>query len=157
MADGVIKSSGPRPACDRCRGQKLRCVWETGSQQCRRGADSTQEELYFLHGAESPAIGYAFLTFDGSDQGLVLQQDGMRLRPDWEIVSSAVLDLPGQSLGGYLGLRGAADARIKACIAVDPVYDLWDFAMSCEKGKRALGCSSMSPMGFMLVSSFRRL
>ncbi|KAI9037320.1 Zn(II)2Cys6 transcription factor domain-containing protein [Aspergillus affinis] len=38
MADGVIKSSGPRPACDRCRGQKLRCVWEISSQQCRRCA-----------------------------------------------------------------------------------------------------------------------
>ncbi|KAI9037317.1 alpha/beta hydrolase family protein [Aspergillus affinis] len=117
---------------------------------CVGGADSTQEELYFLHGAESPAIGYAFLTFDGLGQGLVLRRDGMRLRPDWEIVTSAVLDFletyvqanpdtnldlnhiatTGQSLGGYLALRGAADARIKACIAVDPVYDLWDFAMS---------------------------
>ncbi|KAI9035771.1 Zn(II)2Cys6 transcription factor domain-containing protein [Aspergillus affinis] len=38
MADGVIKSSGPRPACERCRGQKLRCIWETSSPQCRRCA-----------------------------------------------------------------------------------------------------------------------
>lgn len=29
-------NSKTRPACDRCRGQKLRCVWDDGALQCRR-------------------------------------------------------------------------------------------------------------------------
>jgi hypothetical protein len=29
-------NGGPKAACDRCRGQKLRCIWEAKSQQCRR-------------------------------------------------------------------------------------------------------------------------
>ncbi|KAL2181896.1 Alpha/Beta hydrolase protein [Thermothelomyces heterothallicus CBS 202.75] len=117
---------------------------------CIGGADSTQEELYFLHVAEGPGLGYAVLTFDGPGQGLVLREDGVPLRPDGEIVVEAVLDflasyaeehpeadldldavaVTGQSLGGYLALRGAADARVKACVAVDPVYDFYDLAMS---------------------------
>ncbi|KAH8819908.1 Alpha/Beta hydrolase protein [Xylogone sp. PMI_703] len=117
---------------------------------CLGGADSTQEELYFLSAAEGPRLGYAVLTFDGPGQGLVLREDGVPLRPDGEIVVEAVLDfltsyvdkhpevyldldaiaITGQSLGGYLALRGAADPRIKACVAVDPIYDFYDLAMS---------------------------
>jgi pimeloyl-ACP methyl ester carboxylesterase len=121
---------------------------------CFGGADSTQEELYFLSVAEGPALGYAVLTFDGPGQGLVLRRDKVHLRPDGEVVLGAVLDwlktfsedhpeanldlkalsVTGQSLGAYLALRGAADPRIKACIAVDPIYDLWDLAMSRMPG-----------------------
>lgn len=36
--DAAMKSNGAKPACDRCRGQKLRCIWEPKSQQCRRCA-----------------------------------------------------------------------------------------------------------------------
>jgi pimeloyl-ACP methyl ester carboxylesterase len=74
----------------------------------------------------------------------------VHLRPDGEVVLSAVLDylkafsdenleanldlnaiaVTGQSLGAYLALRGAADSRIKACVAVDPFCDLWDLATS---------------------------
>lgn len=117
---------------------------------CIGGADSTQEELYFLSVAEGPGLGYAVLTFDGPGQGLVLREDGVPLRPDGEVVVEAVLDwlqsyadehpeasldleaiaVTGQSLGGYLALRGAADPRIKACVAVDPIYDFYDLAMS---------------------------
>ncbi|KAH9883406.1 alpha/beta-hydrolase [Xylariomycetidae sp. FL2044] len=117
---------------------------------CVGGADSTQEELYFLSAAEGPGLGYAVLTFDGPGQGLVLREHGVPLRPDGEIVVSAVLDflqeyaeshqeanldlnaiaITGQSLGGYLALRGAADPRIKACAAIDPIYDFYDLAMS---------------------------
>ncbi|KAF6235593.1 hypothetical protein HO173_006276 [Letharia columbiana] len=115
---------------------------------CVGGADSTQEELYFLSVAEGPALGYAVLTFDGPGQGLVLRRDGLPMRPDWESVCGPVLDflrayaaghpdigldvdavvLTGQSLGGYLALRGAADPRVKACVAVDSFYDMWDLA-----------------------------
>ncbi|KAK2624903.1 hypothetical protein QTJ16_006096 [Diplocarpon rosae] len=35
----------------------------------------------------------------------------------------------GMSLGGYFALRAAAsDSRIAACVAIDPVHDLWDHA-----------------------------
>ena len=121
---------------------------------CFGGADSTQEELYFLSVADGPALGYAVLTFDGPGQGLVLRRDGIPLRPDGETIVGAVLDflgkyseqnpeanldldaltITGQSLGAYLALRGAADPRIKACIAVDPIYDLWELAMSRMPG-----------------------
>ncbi len=117
---------------------------------CIGGADSTQEELYFLSVADGPPLGYAVLTFDGPGQGLVLREDSVPLRPDGEVVVEAVLDflrsyadehpeanldlnaiaITGQSLGGYLALRGAADRRIKACVAVDPIYDFYDLAMS---------------------------
>lgn len=35
---GVTKAHDPKLACDRCRGQKLRCDWEEGARQCRRCA-----------------------------------------------------------------------------------------------------------------------
>lgn len=122
---------------------------------CFGGADSTQEELYFLSAAEGPPLGYAVLTFDAPGQGLVLRRDGVPLRPDGEAVMTAVVDfldayaaehpeadldvegglvVTGQSLGAYLALRGAADPRIRACVAVDPIYDLWDLAMSRMPG-----------------------
>lgn len=33
---GVINASGAKVACDRCRGQKQRCVWPPRSTQCHR-------------------------------------------------------------------------------------------------------------------------
>jgi pimeloyl-ACP methyl ester carboxylesterase len=78
--------------------------------------------------------GYHALVFDGPGQGEVLIQQKRAMRPDWEAVVSAVLDvavllpgmdaeriaLSGWSLGGYLALRAAsAERRISACIA-DP-------------------------------------
>ncbi|PGH19022.1 hypothetical protein AJ79_00056 [Helicocarpus griseus UAMH5409] len=113
------------------------------------GADSTQQEIYFIHPAAGPELGYAVVTFDGPGQGLALHRDGLRMRPDWETVTGAVLDhlesiageqpeleldldrvaIAGASLGGYFALRAAADPRVKAVVAIDPVYDLWDFAM----------------------------
>lgn len=117
---------------------------------CVGGADSTQEELYFLSVAEGPDLGYAVLTFDGPGQGLVLRRDGVPMEPHGEVVIGAVLDfigtyahehpetqldlesitLTGQSLGGFQALRGSADQRVKACVAVDPFYDMWDLAMA---------------------------
>ncbi|KAL2702278.1 C6 finger transcription factor TraC [Penicillium crustosum] len=32
----VTTDDSNRPACDRCKGQKLRCIWENGSNTCRR-------------------------------------------------------------------------------------------------------------------------
>jgi alpha-beta hydrolase superfamily lysophospholipase len=33
----------------------------------------------------------------------------------------------GASMGGYLALRAASDPGVKACVSVDPFYDIWDF------------------------------
>lgn len=34
----LSKSSPPKAACDRCRGQKLRCIWDPKGPQCQRCA-----------------------------------------------------------------------------------------------------------------------
>lgn len=112
------------------------------------GADSMQEEIYYMLPAAGPDLGYAVLTFEGPGQGLRLHEHNIPMRPDWEVVTMAVIDylakftqahqeieldldriaVAGASLGGYFALRAAADSRIKACVAIDPLYDLWDFA-----------------------------
>ncbi|KAH7398106.1 dipeptidyl aminopeptidase/acylaminoacyl peptidase [Cadophora sp. MPI-SDFR-AT-0126] len=113
------------------------------------GADGLSEEIYFFVAAAAQELGYAIITYEGPGQGLALHRDGLHLRPDWEVVVSAVIDqvevlareqpqldldldhiaIWGTSLGGYFALRAAAeDSRIKACIAIDPVHDFWDFA-----------------------------
>ncbi|KAM0334356.1 hypothetical protein ACHAQA_001382 [Verticillium albo-atrum] len=111
------------------------------------GADSCQEELFFLNPAAGPGMGYAVLTFDGPGQGMMLRRHGLEMRPDWEEVTGCVIDhivdfsaqnpdlnldidsisVSGASMGGYFALRAAADPRIKACVSIDPFYDMWDF------------------------------
>ncbi|PWY83906.1 alpha/beta-hydrolase [Aspergillus sclerotioniger CBS 115572] len=110
------------------------------------GFDSIQEELYYYAASGARTRGYATLSFEGPGQGIMLHRDEhhLYLRPDWEVVIKAVLDwlfatsaahpewnldlsrlaLFGASMGGYFALRGATDPRVKACIAVDPFYDL---------------------------------
>lgn len=110
------------------------------------GADATQEEIFYIFPMAALELGYAVLTFEGPGQGIVLRRHNVPFRPDWEVVVSKVLDfafeyvanhpdleidtdqtaLAGSSMGGYLSLRGAADERVKACIAVDPFYSMWD-------------------------------
>ncbi|KAI1416803.1 alpha/beta-hydrolase [Hypoxylon sp. FL1857] len=117
--------------------KKIPIVLNTG------GFDSTQEELYYLAPAGARTRGYAALTFDGPGQGVSLRRDNLHMRPDWEVVISAVLDglfreaevhpewnldlsriaLVGASMGGYFALRGATDPRIKACVCSDSFYD----------------------------------
>lgn len=112
------------------------------------GADALQEELFYMHPAVGPDLGYAVLTFEGPGQGLTLRQHDVKMRPDWEAVISGVVDfleelslvrpeleldtsriaVAGASLGGYFALRSATDPRIKACVALDPLYSMWDFA-----------------------------
>ncbi|EAS31149.3 alpha/beta hydrolase [Coccidioides immitis RS] len=114
------------------------------------GADSTQEELYFLYGAAGTDLGYAVLTFEGPGQGLVLKKDQIPMRPDYEAVTSKVLDhlssiakanpdyfldleniaVAGASMGAYYSLRASTDSRIRACVAVDPFYSLWSLALT---------------------------
>ncbi|GLI77206.1 hypothetical protein PoHVEF18_005492 [Penicillium ochrochloron] len=112
------------------------------------GADSVPEELYYIYGASGPRLGYAVLIFEGPGQGAVLRRHRLPMRPDWEAVTSQVLDylfefasihpdlnldtdrigIAGASMGGYFALRAASDSRFKACVAIDPFYDMWDFA-----------------------------
>lgn len=114
------------------------------------GADSTQEELYYAGPVAGLELGYAFLTFEGPGQGIVLRRDKIYQRPDWEVVTCAVLDYvesystshpeleldtnriatTGITLGGYYALRGASDPRVKACVAIDAFYDMWDLVTS---------------------------
>ncbi|PWY66096.1 alpha/beta-hydrolase [Aspergillus heteromorphus CBS 117.55] len=114
------------------------------------GADSIQEELYYVYAASGPQLGYAVLTFEGPGQGIPLRRDQTRMRPDWEVVVGRVLDfltayaqhhpaarldlsrvaVVGASMGGYYALRAAADPRLGACVAIDPFYDMWDFVRS---------------------------
>lgn len=112
------------------------------------GADAVQEELFYMHPSAGPQLGYAVLTFEGPGQGVTLRRHDVKMRPDWEVVVSQVMDeierfanarpeleldldriaIAGASLGGYYALRAASDARIKACVALDPLYSFWDFA-----------------------------
>lgn len=116
------------------------------------GADSTMEELYFVFGTVGPELGYGVLAFDGPGQGLTLKRDAEFMRPDYEKVLSCVLDgvwalakerpdanldldrvcVAGISMGGYISLRTAAaePARVAACVSADPVYDMWELAMT---------------------------
>jgi len=113
------------------------------------GADSIQEEIYFINSL-APDSGYALLTFEAPGQGTVLRRHEIEMRPDFEVIIGKVLDfltgfalepshklldldldriaLAGSSMGGYFALRGASDARVKACVAIDAFYDMWDFA-----------------------------
>lgn len=111
------------------------------------GADGMQEEVYHMYPAEGPELGYAVLTFEGPGQGLTLHEHNVPMRPDYEVVDKIVLDyvqkyaeqknleldfdrvaIAGTSLSGYFALRAAVDPRYKACVAVDPLFDFWDFA-----------------------------
>ncbi|KAI1505450.1 Alpha/Beta hydrolase protein [Biscogniauxia marginata] len=129
------------PRDRRIPGRKIPILVNTG------GADSCQEELYYLNPAGGTGMGYAVLTFDGPGQGIMLRKYGLEMRPDWEAVTTRVIDrlegfaaehpkleldldriaVSGASMGGYYALRAAADPRVKACVAIDPFYDMWDF------------------------------
>jgi hypothetical protein len=101
------------------------------------GYDATVVEMYLANAVAATERGYHCLFFDGPGQGAPLIQQGVHLRPDWETVVRAVIDvavtlagvdtsriaLSGWSLGGYLSLRAATgEHRLAACIA-DP--GLW--------------------------------
>ncbi|KAF7182337.1 hypothetical protein CNMCM7691_001817 [Aspergillus felis] len=129
------------PPSRRIPGRKIPILVNSG------GADSCQEELFYLNPAAGPGMGYAVVTFDGPGQGIMLRKYGLEMRPDWEIVTGRVIDylelyaaenpqleldlhciaVSGASMGGYYALRAAADPRVKACVSIDPFYDMWDF------------------------------
>ncbi len=81
---------------------------------------------------------------------MLLKKSKIPLRPDFEVVAGYVLDyfanlaesrpdlelgldriaVAGAATGGYFALRAATDARIKACVAVDPFFSLWDLSLT---------------------------
>ncbi|KAH8680449.1 Alpha/Beta hydrolase protein [Ilyonectria robusta] len=114
------------------------------------GADSTKEELHFLFGYSGPQLGYAVLLLEGPGQGLLLKKSGLPLRPDFEVCADKVLGflqdlatsrpelqldmdriaVAGAVTGGYFALRAATDARVKACVAIDPFFSMFELAMT---------------------------
>ncbi len=97
------------------------------------GYDSLiQEFLAFL--PYFAGKGYETYFFEGPGQGEVLMRCRMRMTPEWEHCTSAVLDyfrlddvtLIGISLGGYLAPRAAAyDKRIRRVVMFDLIYDFY--------------------------------
>lgn len=67
-------------------GRKAPVIVNTG------GYDSIQEELYHFTAVGVRGRGYANLIFEGPGQGIVLRREKLHMRPDWEVVVSAVLD-----------------------------------------------------------------
>jgi hypothetical protein len=114
------------------------------------GADSTKEELHFLFGYSGPQLGYAVLLLEGPGQGLLLKKSGLPLRPDFEVCADKVLGflenlarsrpelqldldriaVAGAVTGGYFALRAATDARVKACVSIDPFFSMFELAMT---------------------------
>jgi pimeloyl-ACP methyl ester carboxylesterase len=98
------------------------------------GYDSLACESYCAHAVPALQHGYHCLIVDGPGQGLALFEGGLYLRPDWEVVTGAVLDyasaldcvdsskiaLWGWSLGGYLAPRGASGETRLAALIADP-------------------------------------
>jgi alpha-beta hydrolase superfamily lysophospholipase len=118
------------------------------------GYDATVTDVYFAMGVAAVRRGYHVLIFDGPGQGGMLYEQGVPLRPDWEVVVSAVIDhaltspivdadriaVSGWSLGGYLAPRAASgDPRIAACIA-DPGQ--WDLGASLTGFATRLGATA---------------
>ncbi|MDQ0643464.1 alpha/beta hydrolase family protein [Microbacterium murale] len=117
------------------------------------GYDATVTDSYFASAVAALQRGYHCLVFDGPGQGAVLFEQGVPMRPDWEVVVSAVIDyaltspivdpdrivISGWSLGGYLAPRAASgDSRIAACIA-DPGQ--WDLGAGLAGFARQLGAT----------------
>lgn len=118
------------------------------------GYDATITDMYFAMGVAASRRGYHVLLFDGPGQGGMLYEQGVPIRPDWEVVVTAVIDhvvnLPnvdveriavsGWSLGGYLAPRAASgDTRIAACIA-DPGQ--WDLGASLAAFAEKFGATA---------------
>ena len=101
------------------------------------GYDGTVTDMYFASAVAAARRGYHVLFFDGPGQGGPLIEQGIPLRPDWETVIRAVVDvaidlpgidpariaLSGWSLGGHLAARAATGEHRLAALILDPA--LW--------------------------------
>ncbi|KAI8315394.1 Hydrolyase [Colletotrichum sp. SAR11_59] len=92
------------------------------------GADSCQEELFFMYPSSGYRQGYAVLTFDGPGQGIMLRRHGLVMRPNWEIVSERVIDHLVDFSAKNPNLELDVDSiAVAACVSIDPFFDMWDF------------------------------
>lgn len=123
------------------------------------GLDSVKEELHH-YGDDFLARGMAVLAIDGPGQG-ELEDAGVVMRPDYEVIVSAILDylqhrpdldggrigLMGVSVGGYYAARShATDSRILAAIESGGAYCLADdFDAVPEVTRRAFVVRTGSP------------
>ena len=107
------------------------------------GYDSFVQEFldFLLYFAEQ---GYETYFFEGPGQGEVLMRCGIKMTPEWEHCTSAVLDhfglqdvtLIGISLGGYLAPRAAVyDKRIQRVVMFDMIYDFYG-SITHKMGKK---------------------
>ena len=102
------------------------------------GFDSTCEEMYKYGAHAALAMGWNALTWDGPGQGAELIEHSVAMRPDFEGVTTAVLDwvldqpgvapgtvaMVGRSLGGYLAPRGASgETRLRALVCDPGQFD----------------------------------
>ena len=120
-----------------------RCENPKGTIVLHGGYDSfIQEFLDFLPYFHS--LGYDTYFFEGCGQGEVLLRCGIKMTPEWEHCTSAVLDyfglddvtLIGVSLGGYLAPRAAVyDQRIQRVVMFDLIYDFYG-AITHKMGPR---------------------
>ena len=105
------------------------------------GYDATITDAYFASAVAASRRGYHSLLFDGPGQGAMLCEQGVPLRPDWDVVIRAVVDfalqqpmvdaqliaLSGWSLGGFFAPRGASgDTRVAALIADPGTWSIAD-------------------------------
>ena len=122
------------------------------------GYDATITDMYFASAVAASRRGYHCLLFDGPGQGELLYEHNVPMRPDWEAVIGAVVDLAiskpmvdtdrialsGWSLGGYLAPRGASGEHRLAAVIADPGQ--WDIGDSARKFVTAMGAPSASTL-----------
>ena len=109
------------------------CENSRGNIVIHGGYDSIAQDLlamlpYFYE------LSYNVYFFEGPGQGEVLMRYDVRMTPEWEHCTGAVLDyfglddvtLIGVSLGGYLATRAAAyEKRISRLVMYDLIYDFY--------------------------------
>ena len=103
------------------------------------GYDAPIEEFWSLVAVPALRRGYAVAMYDGPGQGSALYEKVLYMRPDWEVVSRAVVGALrsrdtvdqrrlvsfGRSFGGYLAPRAAAGSvDFAACVADPGLHDL---------------------------------